>query len=71
MAKETRLYGLYEKRDGRWHRLFPSVAGRRTGMVRLCQSALLAYPMGLVEYERRLRPLSAREVAEHRARLEE
>lgn len=64
-----RLYGLYEKRGHRWFRLYPSVAGQRGSMARLCQGALLAYAVGDALYPRALRPLSGQDVAERATML--
>jgi len=53
--KETRLYGLFEKRDGQWVRLAPSLAFTKSKAVKVFQNALLAYALGGVEHPRELR----------------
>jgi hypothetical protein len=40
---EKRLYGLFEKREGKWIRLFPELAYPKSTAVRLFQNHLLAH----------------------------
>lgn len=40
--KETRLYGLFEKVDGKWVRLCPSCAYKKSLAIRIFQNHLLA-----------------------------
>lgn len=42
MAKETRLYGLFEKVEGKWVRLLPTLSFTRSKAVKVFQNALLA-----------------------------
>jgi hypothetical protein len=52
---EKRLYGLFEKREGKWVRLFPEHAYRKEAAIRLFQTQLLN---GFFEGKvRELRPL--------------
>ena len=52
----TRLYGLFEKQDGKWVRLFPSHAYPKQTAVKLFQTALInGFFDGKV---RELRPIS-------------
>ncbi len=37
----TRYYGLFEKHDGKWVRLYPSLAYKKSYAVRYFQTALL------------------------------
>jgi hypothetical protein len=55
--KQTRKYGLFEKRDGKWVQLYPSLIGPLSWARRIFQDALLASALGYVENERRLRPV--------------
>lgn len=50
-------YGLFEKVDGKWVRLYPSLFGSKEFMVRTCQNALLAYCFGEAKYPRELRAI--------------
>ncbi len=70
--KSPRAYGLFEKVDGKWVRIYPDVFGRKEVMVRLCQNALLAYFLGTCEHPRELRPIGnlAQCQAERWARME-
>lgn len=58
MIKNKPLYGLFEKVDGKWVRLFPLMSYPKSSAVRIFQSNLLAYAMGAVPYERSLRKVS-------------
>lgn len=55
--RTQRMYGLYEKVGSRWQRLYPNLAYPKRQAVRVFQDALLAYSLGAVPNERRLRPL--------------
>ena len=52
--RNVRLYGLFEMQNGRWVRLYPSLAYPKATAVRLFQSALLAGAFGAAP-ERRLK----------------
>jgi len=53
--KETRLYGLFEKQDGRWVRLIPNMSAKKSAAVRIFQTLLLS---GTLEGKNRaLRPI--------------
>ena len=57
--QKPRMYGLFEMQDGKWVRLYPTMAYRKDVAVRLFQNALLAGICGDaigVLGERRLRP---------------
>lgn len=57
MAKETRLYGLFElNAEGKWVRLYPTLSLKKSHAVKVFQSALLAHFLGGAP-ERRLRPV--------------
>ena len=48
--KETRKYGLFEKKDGKWVRIFPKLSFPKSIAVRIFQNALLAQAMqGMTE----------------------
>lgn len=47
--RESRRYGLFEKQDTKWVRLFPTLAFTKTTAVRLFQDQLLAPYMGGVD----------------------
>ena len=57
---KPRMYGLFERQDGKWVRLYPEMAYRKDVAVKLFQNALLAGIFGDAEGvlgERRLRPI--------------
>lgn len=51
---EKRNYGLFEKENGKWKRLFPNLAFRKTYAIQVFQNALLDFHSGK---EKRLRPI--------------
>jgi len=52
-----RTYGLFEKHDGRYVRVYENIEGPKAYMVKVCQDLLLAYFFGRADYPRELRPL--------------
>lgn len=53
--KEKRMYGLFEKQDGKWVRLYPTFSAKKSGAVRIFQNLLLG---GVLEDKQRaLRPV--------------
>ena len=44
-SKETRLYGLFERQEGKWIRLFDTLSFRKSVAVRLFQNHLLSGTM--------------------------
>lgn len=58
MPRTLRKYGLFERRDGKWVRLYPALHGRGPQeAARIFQSALLASALSSAP-ERRIRPIS-------------
>jgi hypothetical protein len=44
--KQSRLYGLFEKQNDKWVRLYPDMAYTKSSAVRVFQNALLAGAFG-------------------------
>ncbi len=65
MPNEPRQYGLFEKVDGKWIRLRPTLAFKKATAVRIFQNDLLAGFFGgdEVKGERQLRPLKKEKVS--------
>jgi len=59
--KEKRMYGLFEKKDGKWVRLYPELSMVKSAAIKVFQNALLAYAMQDMP-ERTLRPLNPQPV---------
>ena len=59
--KQQRMYGLFEKRDGKWVRMYPCLAYTKACAIRLFQNELLAGCFGGADVQgvRELRPLPA------------
>ena len=61
MPIETRKYGLFEKQNGRWVRIFPALSFKKSSAVVVFQSQLLApYTHGIggeIQGIRELRPV--------------
>lgn len=55
--RRKRQYGLFEKQDGKWVRLCPSISAPLPEASKIFQTAMLASAMGLHPNERKLRPL--------------
>jgi hypothetical protein len=56
MERYRRLYGLYEKVDGKWVRLYPELSYTLQAASRVFQNKLLEQAFGQCSNERRLRP---------------
>jgi len=56
MARRTRLYGLFEKQNGKWERIRDGMAYPKATAIHVFQSALLK-PFMVGGPERRLRPV--------------
>ena len=53
-----RLYGLFEcESNGRYTRLYPTIALPKQKAISIWQNSLLAYSMGMVNKPRELRPV--------------